>query len=335
MFSGTIPPPSFTHDDGTHLTEVFVAKEPGILWRSPILRRITLRARRSYRRYGNVPLIDHHDDQSTVLLIRTTLTRAALGPAEWLSVRFVHGDLLGSRDAHRFLMCLSGKVPAVRKLAPIFPPEQTFLARSAFISRISGIPAPETKGGKLIRTPYAFAHAIRAFFLLADLRNETMHHLLGIYRDELIARSLTIPGQYRRVPTFYTATEIIGRDPADAVSIDRSIVAYEFPTYFFDTAKVQELLRELLRTGAITRDALAPYVGGLGHVHTIESGRNVPYANLRDLGSLFSYPAVPIPGSTLTGAELRELIDRRVPDGPHLRIILRPTWRREVSQLIY
>lgn len=333
--SGKLPPPGFVHDDGTYVTEVFIAKQPGITWAEPLLRRIALRARRSYRRYGNVPLVDRHDDQSTILLVRTELTRDALFFEEWLSVRFVHGELLGARDAHRFLMCRSGTTPVVRILAPLFPPEHTFLKRTAFISRIAGIPSPQTKDGKLTRTAYAFAHAVSAFFLITDRRGEQIDHLLGIYRDELIEHSLTIERQGRRVPTFYPAHHIIGRNPSERVVIDRQIVAYEFPTYFFDIRKVEELLRELLRSGAISQDALAPYVGGKRNVRSIEAGRPRPLDCFKNLGKLFAHSDGPILGSTLTGASLRALIDARVPDGPHLRIILRPTWRREQPFLIF
>jgi hypothetical protein len=142
-------------------------------------------------------------------------------------------------------------------------------------------------------------------------------------RDELATRLHAIPPTSCGTPgdqlPFIPASERLRIKRAEVrLRRSRSSQIYRHPGYFLNHRELTAVLRWLVETGLLTRRTLqrySPSPTGSERLISLHSRR----ADFVGLGRLLTTNGA-IEGSTLTGEELRAIIDERVGDGPTLRL---------------
>ncbi len=301
-------------------------------WISERLRRKVYKARRSYLRYGKVPITDRDDRKSDIFLVRASMNKQGKPWEEWMCVRFIQESDLNLDEAARLLQC---NVDDEAFLKVFHEEEALGPCKVAIVSRICGIPAspkssPEGEPARLSYTPWLFALAVNEFFNQVKAPKEEQL-LVGIFRDELVEKGLTTRKGGRQVPSFLEVKHMLG-GAKNSARIDRSVSAYSFPLYFLDMKELLSLLRLIMLSGDIPKTTLAKYVGGSENADRILVGKEVPASSFSNLGILLGQKGR-IKGARLSGEQLRSLIDAKVTDGPALRGIRRSTWATEFDNL--
>jgi hypothetical protein len=143
--SGQLPTPIKTELLAGAKLSVYLAKDFfKSEWSSKKALKILKQARRSYLRYGNVPLLDKYDRKSLIYLVRAEykvkIDKKTLPVEEWLSVRFVPGygkPLLTEDFAH----CIANNKPLKYLFKKkLFPETKNFSRHIATLSRLCKIP---------------------------------------------------------------------------------------------------------------------------------------------------------------------------------------------------
>jgi hypothetical protein len=297
-------------------------------WMSEELRTVVVRARRSYSRYGYVPPLDDYDRLAVVFAVRTIYKdENGESVTEWFSVRFLPGHLLGVSEMHRFLQVYVDDQTLAQMIKNRITETEE---RYWFISRICG--SIEREAGSLgphITPQYTSEALCLAFSCLLSRFSCGQSFLLGIFRDELVERSLQRIINKERLPRFSGIESILGGTQKHRVCIDRSIEAYRYPGYFFDTADLKEFLCAVGRQSLIPPVILRRYLGV--HADSLLQGGQVPVSAFSRLGLLFVHPERKlIPKTELTGGELRRRLDAAVADGPHPRVLDAEALRNEL-----
>ncbi len=321
--------------------EVFLAKSFKEDWVTPSLRDAVLHEREAYLRYGDVALTDRHDDDSTVYLICGKQTKNGVNIEERFSVRFVSGQSMSIEEANRFLMTNLAGGSFLEAMQKQLSGDGTFLGQLAFVSRICG--SVHSLGGtsvetttwaapKMTLTAYAFALAVDHFFEWTQEGARTAY-LFGIFREELISRSLTVAHNDHRVPRFENARSMLGGNHEGEITIERTADVYRYPGYFFQVDQLWDLLRQLVLAGKLSPLTLARHIGGDDAVTELmsQAPMNVEYA--RNLGYLLAHEGM-IDNSTISGEELRAMINEHVGDGPQLCALRRKNWDEDFLHLM-
>jgi hypothetical protein len=122
----------------------------------------------------------------------------------------------------------------------------------------------------------------------------------------------------------------------DEVTLERKVMAYHFPAYFLNIHDLAKLLKRLYREGKMTALSFRHYLENFVE-HEIEKWEDSSHRDLlnhlRGLGRLLTTHGK-IPGATLTGEQLRSLIDVEVGDGPRLQFIDAPGWRAQLAAAV-
>ncbi len=308
--------------------EVFRAKHAGASHWESNLKDIVLQARKSYvKRYGEVPLLDTSDEGAAIYLARV-LYKDENGRSieEWLSVRFIFTDQLTIEEVHKLLQSTYLKQPLFEVLKE---KKSDVTEQIVVISRICGftkeqdtILSESTESDSQLRhTAYAFALMIEQF-RVDYLQKKKRRFILGLFRDELVKKALqkNIGGLF--FPSFYFGNKLLPDALRDEFRIDRSIVAYQFPAYFFEAPLFQKVLRQCIEEGMLERELVASHLPEPADIFTIINGGLLPYHALRRLGNL------------LTSTDIQQKIDSEVPDGPELRVLDLEKWEQEFTLLM-
>lgn len=282
---------------------------------------LMLEARRSYYRYGDVPLLDGHDKKSAVYLVRVTY--ALNKTDEWLCARFVPGNGIpfGIDDFKLYF----------HKGRPLEQLVQGLIVKGLFsISRLCGIPSCGKSA--LIYTPISFALMNKQ--VLADCRKFGFKcdYVVAQIPDALIEGFLTLKTDKEKLkPNFVPAHKLFGVKGKD-IRLARTNYIYLYPLYFLNTKQVICLLKDLLKKGTLTDATVKHYFGGDITASEIIVNDRIKVEKFRNLGKLFSVKGK-IKGSNITGSDLRELL-AKVDDGPRLRIAKVAVWEKSLDELL-
>ena len=300
--------------------EVFCAKDictPD--WRTAEnfdIRSLVLRSRQSYiQRYGdNIPVLDAYDIPAAVYLVRVSYA----GGEEWLSARFaIPNTCLSSIDSHQFLQSKYQNHPLLEAIEDI---SHEGLKHIVIVSRICGFvnKFDNADENNLVTQPlrytaYAFALMLNQLILDYGTRYN-IKFFLGLYRDELIKKSLTSVVDGISLPIFSFGTELIPGSIRKDFTIDRNISAYEHPAYFFKANELSVGLRDLIQRGILKLEDVADHL--ISHKNIIElmAGKSLDYGAFRNLGPVL-----------ITDCVRREL-EPLLSDGPELRVINTAEW---------
>lgn len=307
-------------------------------------------ARRTYQRYGKVPLIDPLDSKSAVYLTRTTYPVEINGKwenaEEWLSMRFVpaSGDPLLTEDViYEVIYDGQKQKPLLPHLAEIKGLKTKELVKGLVThSRISAVRPYIINGdflksqqnkseghhlGKNRYTALSFALMNQAFFQDAAKLGKQFTTLTSLMHRELTDNILTIK-EGIKLP-FIDAAEALMLNKQETVRLDQSYpkIRFMYPGYFLN---IHDLVR-LLKTGLLPKEVLNTY---LLHPTTIEEMLASPKMHhFSNMGQLFLTKG-PISQTNLTGDQLRNNMNKYVRDGPVLRIMSVSAWLQGVKTMI-
>ncbi|GIX06324.1 MAG: hypothetical protein KatS3mg115_0727 [Candidatus Poribacteria bacterium] len=342
--SASLPEPDETLQLGAAELALYQAKElynPS--WRSEELRLLVREARRSFDRYGGVPLFDAYDPKSAVYLARAryhvlTPERVPIRAEEWLSFRYVPGDgtPAGNPDLDN---CLCKDRPLVEALRSYLTGKDSELGRVVSISRMCAI-SPYTLRDDRRGLParWLTGRGLRYGAGLLVLINSAAldHHLgrwdyqTGLCHPELLRSSFTLHTEDGHLyPRYTPAYQVLGLSSPREVRLDRSHEAYRYPGYFLDRRQLMRALRHLLREKMLSERTLQHY---LGEVRSQGSGEGSGEW-YRNLGRLLTVQG-PLVGSPITGEALRAYLDRSVDDGPTLYLFEVSSWKDELEKTL-
>lgn len=317
---------------------IFCAKSlQNTTWNSPELKQLVGNARRSYERYGDVPLYDEYDERAAVYLAITTYQKNVAGLqvrfVEVASIRFVpgYGDRPVIEDFELFHIAGKSLLEFLKE-APHC--NRAILDNVVSISRLSAT-EPVPIGNNVYNTlrvglvPPLKRRSIASAFILMNhhfFSNEGVRfeYISGVMRRELmisLARGSRVEELWSR--SFPLADDFLMCGPCDVALNHSSEVVYRFPGYFLNREQIRQLLLELLETDRLTYRTLEAVlkvpIEKLSLVHDFE-------VILSRLGRLFSYKG-DLPYAGITGEYLRQLVRMRIADGPRLYLGYCEVWR--------
>ena len=308
-------------------------------WLSDNLKRLTVRARHSYLRYGSVPLLDEYDTKASVYVCSVSyLAENDVGPAgtitEWVSMRFIPADGVPvlTDDLAQYFFKDSSIGDWLLQTHSI---GEEIFRRVVTISRLCGF---SSRGVHEYARHTPLRYTALAFLFInfcAFSNSDTAHvdYITAVFHEQFFKKILDeIYTQSEVVLPTPRMEEYLGCTPGD-VRLKRKIMTYRFPTYFLPIKELTGFLVKLLDGGQLTEATLEQFVTNFSREQLSDWGDQSHVElthNLTGLGNLFSHVG-PIPASPLTGEELRVLIDKEVGDGPKLHFISAPEWRAQVA----
>lgn len=359
-----LPEPSRTLSIGDTSYSLFQAKRlTQNAWTHPALAMMVQEARMAYRAYGNdIPLVDAYDHHSAIYLARAIYPEMIDGHMEqveeWASIRFVHAYPLSTEDLD-FYVCRIGKkgytvLDALRMKTDIFRSMsiQNIKKHIATHSRVCVI-RPFLREQKKPHTPssahhehlgrknktFALSFALMNSLFLEDMEKEhiPIDMLTSQMHRRLTDTILSLPVKaMRKIVTlpFTDAATILGLPDTSDVLIDRrkpGVYAYKYPSYFLDVTDLAKTVLQLVRKGKIRHETLQEYITENTSIHAALAQPKM--ATFRNFGALLTQNGR-INGDTITGSQLRAILDTEVRDGPVLRLMMTPVWKKAVRSFI-
>ena len=316
-------------------------------WLSVAARDLTMKARRAYDRYGNMPHADYYDAKSAIYLASAQYSRYCdvddtdHQVREWLSMRFIPGDGFpqGTSDFDECSADADNESLALAVQKKLLPGADDIFSHFITMSRVCRITALQDDTDTCTFPPRKLAHAALLFALINNVFYQSykaaqqFSYITGLYRSEVIEKSLTTAHGNSRIPVFVPATTTLGYQEHDAVKIDRRVSAFRYPSYFLDMKGIVRILATFYQTGRISLKTLQNCFPSDDAVEKVVHG---VLPDLKDMGSLGHLLTAPnyVPGSYISGDELRDSINRTVEDGPRLFIMKSREWYDSVMQAL-
>ncbi|MDZ4284941.1 MAG: hypothetical protein U1A28_03900 [Patescibacteria group bacterium] len=320
-------------------------------WTNESALRLTLACRSSYNRYGDCPPLDEFDTKSLVYLLNVEYPLYgeirephAMEPAghgiehspplieEWVSMRFIpgRGEPYGTSDFTE--VChVSGELASLFR-DELYHGDPEFMRTIVTMSRLCGIPpfcAVETN----TRLPYKHRCMAHCFALFHKVffrgQKRKFKFLTGILRPEFIETTLTLcTTEGERLPRFEPSSALFG-DRGTLIRINRGAAAYRFPSFFLHVPGLLDCLANLLESSSITPETLRAHTGC--SIEDFRRDRGSTYGTLRHLGKLLTAEGQ-LAAASITGAELRTIVDKHVPDGPQFYCMHTARWSTSIEQ---
>lgn len=300
-------------------------------WLDDVLYELLLSMRGSYYIYGDRPPLDKYDGKSAIYAAQVTYSTADGIPVEeWFNLRLVPSDGVpigaGELDVFKYNGRLVSEIVQERLCGS----GESYTEVFPGCSRMCGIDPfyLNEEEPSLRRLPSRHAHttacyAMVSYHMLEDLRKTAARYITAVIIDRFIDSTLTVEVDGNKYPiTFTPASEILG--PGGSMpTLDRrgrDLYIYKYPGYHLDARKLVEFLAKIIHEGKISPLTLRHYIGEDFSIEDVgrEKGMTM-VAKLKDVQKLLTVRGN-ITGSSLTGEELRDLIDKEVPDGPRLKI---------------
>lgn len=298
-------------------------------WNSSLLKEITKEARKSFLRYGRVPLIDGHDKHAEVYLCRAIdeLTE------EWFCLRFVPGyiDEILIGDLSQYIF--KGERLSNSLLEEFFPDVNNKLIA---MSRICGIPPYNVNLTKIKITslPARMKYLSKSFALVNKIffSQHEFIYLAGIFRGELLGRILRFNS--RLMLSLSDASKILGCKSRE-LRLDRTLLAYNFPGYFLNVPQLVDLLEKLIKQGKLSFDSVKSFVKSYkpNFKKYLKEKKYVEVLKeIKGLEKLLLLSDI-IPKAKITGEDLRALVAKHVDDGPILKIVPVDKWKKQLDKI--
>lgn len=299
------------------------------VWNSGVLKKIVKTARRSYLRYGRILLTDAYDKNAAIYLCRTSYGNLE----EWLCLRFVPGG-----TGRHLLEDLNQYVYDGKSIAEVIANKLTLTknglaTKLVAISRLCGI-MPYYRvniADKDVVSPVSMKYTAQAFALINKdfFSEERFTYLVGVFRPEVLKKVLHFSSGLNFV--FPDVCKILKCKPAQ-VRLDRNWLAYRFPGYFLNAEQLIKLLQRLIKEKKLNITFIKKYAKNFAP--EIDHSKN--YTGILKMISGISAVLLwkgKIPGSAISGEELRRLADRLVADGPKLKIIAVSSWAKQLNKI--
>lgn len=306
-------------------------------WPDMIIKNLIFAAREiSNLPYGR-PLTDKYDAKSAVYIGSATYPLLIGGEyfflEEWLSVRLVpgNGDPRGMGELEMYTCHGENIEDMVRR--SLFGDSEDFLNFVAASNRMCGC-RPYFKQGsdekritadllprKICHTALLYA-LINKHFVDDFLSHFDSKYITGVIIDRLVDRALTTNIGTECYGTHFTYAHEILKVASSEIKLDRRAnnnYVYRYPAYFLNSRQLLEWLEGLVERQVLTKDTIEHYLKTTFSLKDIVQQSHVHLGSLKNLHRLFLAKGK-IFGSGISGAELCELADKEVEDGPKLRI---------------
>lgn len=301
-------------------------------WNHRLLKAITKEARKSYLRYGNVSSFDKYDRNAEVYLCRATDSETE----EWLSLRFVPGQTgSGPLEDLGQYVC-SGKPLAAVIKEMLLPQDRNFQNKLVAISRICGIPSYSTGSKKSTRiaSPSSMKYTNQSFIFINKtfFYKNNFVYLMGVFRKELLKKLL----HYDKSTSLYlpNAHEVLGCEPHH-LYLNRNLLAHRFPGYFLNTIQLIKLLDKLVQQEKLSVSSVKKFVKfyNPNFAEYLKEKKYLEVLGLTKGLHKLLLAKNKIPGSKISGDELRDLVAKYVDDGPDLKIISVENWKKQLEKI--
>lgn len=301
-------------------------------WNSGLLKKITKEARKSYLRYGAVPLFDTYDKNAEIYLCRAIDSETE----EWLCIRFIPGQTGSSplEDLEQYV-CGSKPLSMVVK-EKLLPQVKNFQNKLVGISRICGIApyAITPEKSKNTPLPSSMKHTGQSFVLInkSFFHKKNFTYLIGVFRKELLKKLL----RYDKKTSVYlpNAYELLGCQ-AHQLHLNRNLLARRFPGYFLNIFQLINLLDKLIKQKKLSPSSiqtfLKPYNPNFKQY--LKQKKYVEVLKITAGLSKLLLAQGKIPGSKISSDELRNLVAKYVNDGPDLKIISVDNWKKQLEAI--
>ncbi len=310
-------------------------------WVDERLRHAVVHARESYRHYyGSLELVDEFDERGVVYVAEITYPwpRAGTSPVwlrEWVTLRFVPGETDPPSLEDLELFALSG-TPLVSVLKGDFLHHRDVLTRLVSLSRFAATP-PHPLVGDMdafdiseIRSGAVSAAFVAINEVFWRTYGSNFSVLSGVFRNELFHRlARSTKGLEAWGRAFPLAEDFLQCGACD-VRLIRPGITYDYPGYFLCIPELLALLVDLIRSDHLDLQTLQEFVPAATLDSLMAWQKDHPYEVLpliRGMGRFLAHEGV-LPRSALTGDLVRQLVDRRVADGPRLRLGHASAWRQ-------
>lgn len=354
VFLETLPEPIEKYQKNDIYFSVYKAKDYfEDKWVDEKLKKIVLKLRGTFLRYGDVPLLDQYDKKSSIYLVKAhnimeTADEREIVCDEWLSVRFVpaEGEPSLSEDLD---VCKINNLPFVTALKqPTFKNKKSYEVEDIVtISRLCGMKNVNFDNknidnfvmpNKLHYTQYSFAVLCNTF--LHDIEKNKLPFKLVtcLMRPDFVKKFMILNNEDNNVIKFplKLAENFLGLSK-NSVTIDRNILSYKYPGYFFRSAQLLKFLHKIIRDKKISITSLKRYLGKDFDIEILNKmfyKSKLEFLNkIFGLGDLFSVKGK-IPGSTITGEELRDMLDKEVGDAPNMYLMDVRLWNENIRNLM-
>lgn len=352
VFLVKLPEPSYVYKKDDVVFSVYKVKDYfNEKWLDEKLKRLVFKLRGTFLRYGNVPLFDEYDRKSAVYLVKAsssidTSDGKKIICDEWISVRFVPSDGEPNLSEDLDVCLIKDKTffdffdndPSINK--------KYHSKNIVTISRLCGMKNVNFNSVKSenISFPNKLQYTTDSFAVLCDVfLNEIEEKKLPfqlvtcLMRPDFVKKFMIENDNDDVIKFPLTLAKDFLKLPGNHIKIDRKYLSYRYPGYFLKGEHLLNFLHKLIREKRISIISLKKY---LGHDFDINMLNKIFYRSklkflnkLSKLGDLLSVEGV-IEGSTLTGDELRKILDKEVADAPNLYLMDIPEWNKDIKLLL-
>lgn len=330
--SSLVPAPVLHVSQDDVVFDVYLAKETQARWKNSVLQKLVYEARRTFLRYGDVPSEDAYDHKSWVYLARARYD----GYEEWMSIRFVPAQGAPELTEDLLSLTLDGFSLDVPMKAKARREERHIDIQS--ISRLSAIRPYRIDRGHDVKHKQQYTAQCFALMNIAHMDRLTQLHHEGMVsmmcHPRLVSRLQLHPEHNNLFPR--RAHAYLGLHET-ALRFNRSLLAYQYPTYFLDIEALLTLLASLQKEKHISQKTLSHYAhvdqSPLELIRLYKHDPMTCLQELRHLGNLISTDDMLV-GGNLTGEDIRILIDTFVDEGPSVYMADVYDWRTYVHALV-
>lgn len=308
-------------------------------WLHDGLKRLVLDARGSYYRYGHCPPMDTYDSKAAVYIVSINYpgkdgASKNSRVEECVSMRFVPGDGTPLSNEDLKHARINGRPIGELIRDRLFGRDPAFLSKIVSISRLCAITpynavTGQAYGLKLSHTFPAFLIMNCAFKTDCQKIGRQISFVTGLFRNELIQKSLTVRSNNEALPVFLPAYKALHLNTAGAIKISRHTLAHRFPAYFLNIHELLILLTKLISSKQLSPSAIDAQLKISGRLTTT----SISAEKVGLLRPMLTSNGR-IQNSILTGNKLWSLINKYVNDGPEMKIMNAAIWFRDIHNAI-
>ena len=134
-----------------------------------------------------------------------------------------------------------------------------------------------------------------------------------------------------------SSLNLLNFDDSHKIKIDRKIISYKYPTYFFKTKQLLSLLKDLVQDNLLSDNSFKHYTGLDIPLHELVDSCKCDYVlmlkKINKLGKMLTESGK-IKYAKISGPELRSMVDDFVDDGPELKIMMLSDWEQKIEHYL-
>ena len=325
-------------------------------WNDDRLAKLVFACRRSFLRYGKVPLQDKYDDKSAVYLARATYnfyapeTKTEMPAEEWLSLRFIpgHGTPESTDDLD---VCIYRNKPIkywllkhlTKSENKIYEHLDPFVTISRF-SKISPYFLNDKEQEEKIFLSSRLNYIGELFTLInhvflqdCEKSNAPFRLITCMLKPEIEDRIASSIHEKKESKLSLDSADKFFRWPKGSVKMLRGDLSFSFPGYFFGLQEILLALKKLIESKKLSHFTLLHY---LDTPLTIDQlidlcQRDIVAAlyHTNNLSKMF-FESGRLHKARIGGKRLRSMAEKEITGGPSLKVEHIDSLRKKVSTFL-